>query len=193
MPRLCFWLLLCGLTLAAPARAAEDYADYQGTLSFDNGKGVTVFKDLPRFEDYPAEHAPRRVAKDIDFTSNREARKYRTRLRQGLAEGPNFNGHYNVVIFGCGSGCQYSKIVDIETGRVTDGWETQYAVGFRKNSSLIVPDMPAGAAPRWDEYCHLGETGLRFYTLSRGHLKRVKSLSLDAAWKGKRSGPCADL
>jgi hypothetical protein len=43
---------------------------------------------------------------------------FRTRLREGSRTGPNFAGHYTVVIWGCGTGCAQMGVVDARTGRV---------------------------------------------------------------------------
>jgi hypothetical protein len=73
-------------------------------------------KHLPRFEDYPAElfrgaPAPAKIVGPL-------ARSYRTRLRGGAKEGPNFAGHYTVVYWGCGSDCRVFAVVDAKTGKV---------------------------------------------------------------------------
>ena len=73
-------------------------------------------KRLPRFEDYPAEvfqgtPAPAKIVGPL-------ARSYRTRLREGAKEGPNFAGHYTVVYWGCGSDCRIFAVVDAKTGKV---------------------------------------------------------------------------
>src|SRR5947209_980567 len=34
-----------------------------------------------------------------------EDREYRTRIREGATAGPNFAGHYTVIIIGCGTEC----------------------------------------------------------------------------------------
>ena len=64
-----------------------------------------------------------RVAKDQDglfdhALRTRRDHNYRTRLREGAAEGPNFAGRYTVVIWGCGTGCAQMGVVDSKTGRV---------------------------------------------------------------------------
>ena len=46
------------------------------------------------------------------------ARLFRTRIRLGAQEGPNFAGHYTLVTWGCGSDCILFAIVDARSGRV---------------------------------------------------------------------------
>lgn len=46
------------------------------------------------------------------------ARRFRTVLRQDVAKGPNFAGHYRAVVWGCGSSCASFAVVNLKTGRV---------------------------------------------------------------------------
>jgi hypothetical protein len=45
-------------------------------------------------------------------------RLYRTRIREGVAKGIAFAGHYEVAVWGCGAGCISFAIVDAVTGKV---------------------------------------------------------------------------
>jgi len=79
------------------------------------------------------------------------ARRYRTVIRRGAADGPNFAGHYTVVFWGCGTACAQFVIVDAETGNVFDppyrgvsfeapqgGFFQQSGIHYQLNSSLLV-------------------------------------------------------
>lgn len=46
------------------------------------------------------------------------ARRYRTVLLKGAAEGANFAGHYSIVGWGCGTSCVQFAVVDLESGQV---------------------------------------------------------------------------
>jgi hypothetical protein len=95
----------------------------------------------------------------LDLKSNPTARMYRTLLRQEVARGPNFAGHYRVAIWGCGSSCAMFAVINLNTGRVitpegfsatsyvyfdvdqnffpgSQSWHGQF--GFRKDSRLLV-------------------------------------------------------
>lgn len=104
----------------------------------------------PIFTQYPAAVEKAR-AKDIDFRHSPGAGSFRTRLREGLAEGVNFAGHYIVVGWGCGTGCISGAIVDARNGRayfpnafhdIASWWDdngyTDEPVKYRKNSRLFV-------------------------------------------------------
>jgi hypothetical protein len=49
----------------------------------------------------------------------RRTRLFRTMLRRGALNGPNYAGHYTVVAWGCGLGAFELAIVDAKTGNVS--------------------------------------------------------------------------
>ena len=51
--------------------------------------------------------------------SSPDAREFRTKIREGVAKGVVFAGHYEVAVWGCGSGCLSFAVVDAFTGKVT--------------------------------------------------------------------------
>jgi hypothetical protein len=84
-------------------------------------------KTLPTFEQYAAAalysgkpHSPL-LATSLD-------RKYRTVIREAVAAGPNFAGHFAIAHWGCGTGCQDFVIIDVKTGAVLD--PKSYEVGY---------------------------------------------------------------
>ena len=46
------------------------------------------------------------------------ARTYRTVLRQAAEEGPDFNGHYKIARWGCGTNCVLWAVINLQTGEV---------------------------------------------------------------------------
>jgi hypothetical protein len=48
---------------------------------------------------------------------DREFNSFRTRIREGMREGPNFAGHYTLIQIGCGAGCSFAIVADNQTGR----------------------------------------------------------------------------
>ncbi len=71
----------------------------------------------PDFAAYPGEPVLAEAPATPEL-SNRRARRFRTVLREGAAAGPNFDGHYRVVSWGCGSNCLEWAIVDLVNGHV---------------------------------------------------------------------------
>lgn len=71
----------------------------------------------PKFDQFPAENVANHWV-PADINSNPEAATYKTVLRRGTAQPPNFAGCYSVVAWGCGSSCVTFAIVNRKTGRV---------------------------------------------------------------------------
>ena len=114
--------------------------------------GLADVANPPRFEDYPA--SPHNVARPAaPVLSNASARRFRTMLGRGAAEGPNFAGDATVVTWGCGSSCIDFAIVDARSGRVSFAEQLRYlwhghvdddhALVYRGDSRLLaVLGMP---------------------------------------------------
>lgn len=77
---------------------------------------LTDVRHAPRFEDYPAHRSISRPVQPM--LNNALAREFRTVLRQGITDGPDFAGDATIVRWGCGSSCYRWAIVDDRTGRV---------------------------------------------------------------------------
>jgi hypothetical protein len=96
----------------------------------------------PAFEDYlvadttfEGEPAP------VDLESAEYGPRFRTVLQQGAAQGPNFAGHFTVVVWGCGSGCQVVAVVDAVTGALSQQTlTTARGVSFRRDSAVLIAD-----------------------------------------------------
>jgi hypothetical protein len=74
-------------------------------------------RPIPRFEDYSV--STRFTGKTAPpIITGARARLYRTRIREGAKQAPNFAGHYTIVTWGCGSDCQGLAIINARTGRV---------------------------------------------------------------------------
>ena len=163
------------MTLAAPATDAAECL--VSLVSLD------AIHAAPRFSDYPARpEPPRRPARVV--IASKDAREFRTQLRQGAAAGPNFAGHFTVAAWGCGASCTDWVIVDARSGQVTfpphlrdlstDGVGPERAepqppitgLRFRRDSRLIA----VLGAPEEDEACE----GVGFYV-----------------WDGRRLNPVA--
>jgi hypothetical protein len=103
-------------------------------------------KEPPRFEQYPAPKNFKGKPAPVNLASHKGARRFRTNLREGAKEGPNFAGHYTVVTWGCGTACMVFAIVDARTGRVYFPNFLPYmsasdeAIRYRLDSKLFVAD-----------------------------------------------------
>jgi hypothetical protein len=94
-----------------------------------------------------AKHPPaarlHKPAAKPDVSSGR-AHHYRTRLREEAKEGANYNGHFRVAMWGCGSNCMEWAIIDLATGRV---WMSEEQV-----ESYWSADFDNVNVPDWMEY-----------------------------------------
>jgi len=84
-----------------------------------------------------------------NFSTHKEARRYRALLRNQSKTGPNFAGHYTIVTISCGTSCAIIAVVDAQTGDVhfpqnlhhvfwAGLWHKQYGPQFKLNSRLLI-------------------------------------------------------
>jgi hypothetical protein len=59
-----------------------------------------------------------KVSKQPNLATNKNARMYRTNLRNAAKDGVNFAGHFVLATWGCGTSCMESGIIDARTGKV---------------------------------------------------------------------------
>ena len=97
----------------------------------------------PRFEDFQVQDTAPGPPVPVRLDS-RDARMYRTVLRRGAARGPNFAGHFTVVLWNNGTFVNVA-VVNARTGHVYPIQFSEYPVApmFRKNSALFVVDLAA--------------------------------------------------
>jgi hypothetical protein len=96
---------------------------------------------LPSFEDYPSIEAISGRPAPVLVESARYGRMFRTRLREGSRQGPNFAGAFTVVVWGCGSSCQIIAVIDARTGALSEQTlRTTNGVEFRPESRLFIAD-----------------------------------------------------
>jgi hypothetical protein len=110
------------------------------------------------------------------------ARRYRSVLRAEAREGPNFNGHYRVASWGCGTNCIEWAVIDLESGKVWFPAGPAY--------SCWAPEEPDGAnVPDWFEmritssllYLHVCDPplrGSRTFTTRRVYVWKGSGLAL---------------
>jgi hypothetical protein len=100
-------------------------------IAFDNGpeespdccdahtiRRSDIPKAAPQFAQYPAAQALPAKAVNPDVRSHPLSRMFRTAIRKGAKNGPNFADHYTVVRWGCGSDCLQFAFIDARTGKV---------------------------------------------------------------------------
>ncbi|HEY9744129.1 MAG TPA: hypothetical protein V6C90_26870 [Coleofasciculaceae cyanobacterium] len=96
-----------------------------------------------KFENFPVSQIYKGTPAIVNLNSNPEARRFRGVLGDGAKEGPNFAGHYTVVLWGCGTGCQSLAIVNAKTGAVyMTGLSAEVGAKFQIDSKLLVINPP---------------------------------------------------
>lgn len=100
------------------------------------GEGVLA-QDAADFADHPgAARFTGRNATPMPATT--EARRFRTMIRDGARQKPNFDGHYVVTTWGCGSDCEMGAIIDAHSGKVV--------------LLPVVAGSPQDANPHWGHF-----------------------------------------
>lgn len=94
------------------------------------------------FKDFPAEVYKGKLAYP-DFSTNLDAKRFITRIKNECANGINFAGHYTLVTWGFGSPCQSGVVVNRKTGEIFGGSETALGSEFKKNSKMIIKNIGA--------------------------------------------------
>lgn len=122
---------------------------------FDKNKATSIYKGK---------------SATVDFGSDKEAKRFRTRIKKAVKNGPNFADKYNVVEWGCGSSCTAGVIVNVKTGKIIEWISGCGESAFRVNSKLLVsnPGVSEGLIPGYPAAC---ET--YFYLMNNDKLKEV--------------------
>lgn len=101
---------------------------------------LEVYKKLSTesfFNEYKVDIYDGKLA-DPDFTSNSEAKMFKTRITEGCKDGINFAGYYTLIYWGCGTSCQYGVVVNRKTGEIIDGYQSSLGSEFRKDSEFVI-------------------------------------------------------
>lgn len=110
---------VCFLFFASSAISGE----YNYSYKFNNYPVLTIYKG--------------KIA-DIDYSSDPEAKRFRTRLNKGIKDGPNFAGFYRLIEWGCGTNCSTIVIVNVKNGKISDWNGTCGISTFKLDSRLLV-------------------------------------------------------
>lgn len=113
----------------------------------------------PTFAGYATADRLTGPAAPIDFTSNPDARRFRTLLNEARQDSADYRGHFTFVIWGCGTGCSSHVILDLASGRIYDDTLVNFSceeIEYRQSSALVVdtPDPSLASNPA----CRSGAT-----------------------------------
>jgi hypothetical protein len=110
------------------------------SATLSHAQNPPSFEDFRISKRYPGKPVPPK----IKFSG---ARMFKTRIREGAKEGPNFAGYCTIVTWGCGSGCISFAVVDARTGQIyfhpeissiTTGMDQEDKLQYRLNSRLLI-------------------------------------------------------
>jgi len=110
-------VLLLLLVISLPTFAQPNHQSPSDTCRLITAADLSDSK-APTFEFLPSAREGEFPYAKLDLSSNPIAKTYRTVLRQELAKGPNYAGHYRVAIWGCGSSCAMFAVINLKTGQV---------------------------------------------------------------------------
>ncbi|MDX0999925.1 hypothetical protein GOE20_03175 [Sinorhizobium medicae] len=106
--------------------------------AFANDRNAFEFSAFPAGKTYVGPtRKPDFKARDKEFSS------FRTRILEGMKDGPRFAGEYSVIQFGCGTGCSGVVVANNRTGQLYSfprGGEFNQALtlDFNIDSKLMV-------------------------------------------------------
>jgi hypothetical protein len=147
---------------------------------------VEQAQNIPTFQQFRLAQIYRgKPAKPIFRT--KEELEFRTRIREGAANGPNFAGHYAVVIWGGGTGTGTFVLVDVKSGQIFFHVDPKRGIEFyfQLNSRLMVIDgcdSPPGDGP-----CVRS-----FWEWSGKEMKFLTSFSSASSLACRRATSCRD-
>jgi hypothetical protein len=87
---------------------------------------LRVYASPSEFDHYPPEPSLSGPPVTLKLATP-ESRRFRSVLRSAAAAGPNFNGHYRIAEWGCGTGCASWAIIDLQSGSVWMSLDDAYA------------------------------------------------------------------
>lgn len=111
-------------------------------IDYDNVIIYKKYQPKNSFKDYPANIYEGKLA-DPDFSTDPDAKRFITRIKNECVKGINFAGQYTLVTWGCGSPCQNGVVVDRKTGEIFGGYGTSLGSEYRKDSKMIIRNVGA--------------------------------------------------
>lgn len=111
-------------------------------IEWDSVEIFRKYNPKTRFQDFKVDVYQGKLA-DPDFSTDPEAKMFKTRIKTGCEKGVNFAGHYTLVTWGCGSPCQSGVVIDRKTGKIFSGYGTAFGSSFRKDSKMIIMNFYA--------------------------------------------------
>ncbi|MEZ4818329.1 MAG: hypothetical protein R2776_10250 [Flavobacteriaceae bacterium] len=117
---------------------SNDYVSFFGDL--ENEPEIFIkFNQRYKFEDFPIDVYEGELSKP-DFSRDKDAKRFITRITEGSKRRPNFAGKLNFINWGCGTNCQSGVILNSETGEIHEGIVTAWNFKSKPNSKLLIAE-----------------------------------------------------
>jgi hypothetical protein len=101
------------------------------------------FKPKKTFKDFTVSTKFKgQIPKNLNFSTCKYGKLYKTVSRKAADDGANFAGHYAFARMGCGTNCQVSTIIDLSTGNVYAGPVTSCGYDYKLDSKLLIVNPP---------------------------------------------------
>jgi len=111
-------------------------------IDYNDVKIYRKYNPKTSFKDYQVAMYEGKLA-NPDFSTDPDAKRFITRIKNECAKGINFAGQYTLVTWGCGSPCQSGVVVDRKTGAIFGGYGTALGSEFKKDSKMIIRNVGA--------------------------------------------------
>ncbi len=138
-----------------------------------------VRDNLPVFKNFPVSEIFKGTPAPVDFLSHPSALDFYTRISEGAKKEPNFAGHYTIIEWGCGTGCQAGVIFDAETGKIYNLQPSEFGRDYRVSSSLLIinPDVEE----LFKEYPNAVPKGISifYYKWENNNFKMIKEKKIN--------------
>lgn len=122
---------------------------------------------------YPAGPAYKGKPAAVNLASHKDARNFRTRLREAAATGPNFAGYMTVATWGCGTSCQSVAVIDARDGRVYFGPTASAGVKHAITSRLLIVNPPEAVKEAYGD-SPPDYVKPEYYSWTNGRLAKVR-------------------
>ena len=165
-------LIASMIPLACGGREESDRRAADVVTTADESDSLLYCPKIPQFEAFAVDTVFRGIPAPVDFSSDPDAREYRTVLSRGAKLGPNFAGHLTVVERGCGSPCQVQTLIDARTGRLVGAVSTSLGAIYRLSSRLLIAN-PSDSSGCYDVGCAYCRP--TYYLWSGNRLDRIRS------------------
>lgn len=123
---------------------------------------------------YPAPAPFKGKPAAVNLASHKDARLFRTRLREAAPTGPNFAGHMTVTTWGCGTACQTVALIDARNGTVYIGPGSSAGVKHRLDSRLLIVNAPEDVKETWGDRTPPEHFTTGYYLWENGKLRKIK-------------------